>query len=137
MTAIDEPAANVSWGVLSDRPVDRNEGAQGDILIAVDAPSSLVERIELKEQGKPYREFIVQAAVLNAAVKQRLTRVSQIENEEEALLRDTALPALSGSIGSFSFRCRHCGHIIEVEFTGVLPACRECGVRQWDFRSGQ
>lgn len=50
---------------LSDRPLDENEGARGDALLVVEIAADLVERYEWIEHGKPYREFLVPAAMLN------------------------------------------------------------------------
>lgn len=54
---------------LSDRPLDANEGANGDTLLVVDldvAAEELADKFEWEEEGKPYREFLVPAALVNA-----------------------------------------------------------------------
>lgn len=51
---------------LSDRPLDINEGIEGDVLLVVDIAAELVTPYEWVEEGKPYREFLVPAPVLNA-----------------------------------------------------------------------
>lgn len=59
---LDEPLAGV---FVSDRPLDENEGAIGDVLLSLDVPVELFESYELVEDGKPYRESIIPAAMLN------------------------------------------------------------------------
>jgi hypothetical protein len=50
--------------VTPDGPLDSQEGATGDDLLVADAPESLVAEFEWIEDGEPYREFLVQAAIL-------------------------------------------------------------------------
>ena len=50
---------------LSNVPLDENKGAAGDALLEVRIPSRLVKPYEWFEEGKPYREFLVPAALLN------------------------------------------------------------------------
>lgn len=53
---------------LSDTPLDRNEGAHGDALLAVDLPAAVAATLDVYEwveDGKPYREWLVPAALLN------------------------------------------------------------------------
>jgi len=50
---------------LSDKPLDINEGADGDVLLALDIPGQEVESYEWKEEGKGYREFLVPAEIVN------------------------------------------------------------------------
>jgi hypothetical protein len=57
---------------LSNIPLDENEGARGEVLLAVhlQIPArELREQYEWKEQGKGYREFLIPAEVLNRHVK--------------------------------------------------------------------
>lgn len=59
-------------GWLSNTPLDENEGACGEVLLKVHASipaREWRERYEWIEQGKPCREFLVPAKVLNAHVK--------------------------------------------------------------------
>jgi hypothetical protein len=57
---------NLHTGVwLSDRPLDGNEGADGDVLLAIDAPPMAIDPFEWVEEGKTFREFLVPAAILN------------------------------------------------------------------------
>jgi hypothetical protein len=55
---------------ISNVPADANEGASGDVLLAVDVDADLVAPYAVIEEGKPaevvFREFIVPAQVLNA-----------------------------------------------------------------------
>jgi hypothetical protein len=48
---------------ISDVPLDENEGA--DTLLVVEIGADLIEEFEWVEEGKPYREFLVPASVLN------------------------------------------------------------------------
>jgi hypothetical protein len=50
---------------LSDRPLDVNEGAHGDVLLAVEIPVDDVLFYEWVEEGKPYREFLVPADLVD------------------------------------------------------------------------
>jgi hypothetical protein len=51
---------------LSDQPVDSNEGAKGEQLLAVALPMDVdLGDFELIEEGKPYREWCVPAELLN------------------------------------------------------------------------
>ncbi len=52
---------------LSDKPLDANEGAEGNTLLEVDLGLSNreIDRFEWVEEGKPYREFLVPAGVVN------------------------------------------------------------------------
>jgi hypothetical protein len=52
---------------LSDRPLDANEGANGDALLNVtlDLPESALAKCEWVEEGKGYREWCVPARVVN------------------------------------------------------------------------
>jgi hypothetical protein len=54
---------------LSDVPLDSNEGVDGVMLLAVEVPANTVEPYEWIEEGKPYREFLVPATLLNAQGK--------------------------------------------------------------------
>src|SRR5437867_3558114 len=53
--------------VSADEPLTVNEGAgtARDILV-IDVPENLVAGFEWIEEGKPYREFLVPAVILNA-----------------------------------------------------------------------
>jgi len=51
---------------LSDRPLDDNEGADGDVLFCLAIPEDVVKGYEWIEEGKPYREFLVPAMIVNA-----------------------------------------------------------------------
>lgn len=54
---------------ISDRPLDGNEGTKGDQLLVVDLPDDLdLSPHEVIEEGKPYREWIVPAPLVNAGV---------------------------------------------------------------------
>ena len=53
---------------LSDVPLDSNEGASGDVLfeVKVNLPAPEMDYYEWVEEGKPYREWLIPAALLNA-----------------------------------------------------------------------
>ncbi len=75
---------------ISDRPLDLNEGAGGDVLLEVTMRTSArdkdIERYlssrELVEEHKGYREWIVSAKILNANGDVR--EVSQREEDDLA-----------------------------------------------------
>lgn len=50
---------------VSDQPLDSNEGATGDTLLAIEIGESLIAPFEWIEEGKPYREWLVPAALVN------------------------------------------------------------------------
>lgn len=74
MTATDHQGV---W--LSDTPLDSNEGAEGDVLIAVDIDPAIVEKHEWIEVGKPYREYLVPAKWLKSHAS---IRRATMEEEE-------------------------------------------------------
>jgi hypothetical protein len=49
-----------------------NEGAKGDAVLTFDVPIDLFERYEWIEEGKPYRESLIPAAVLNGFATPRI-----------------------------------------------------------------
>jgi hypothetical protein len=53
---------------LSDRPLGENDGAAGDALLQVDVAlaDDAIDEYEWREKGKPYREWLVPAALINA-----------------------------------------------------------------------
>jgi len=52
---------------LSDVPLDINEGARGDTLLTVDLqlPEDVLDLYEWVEEGKPYREWLIPADIVN------------------------------------------------------------------------
>ena len=50
---------------LSNEPLDGNEGAKGDTVLAIEIPEDLLAEYEWVEEGKPYREFMVPAEIVN------------------------------------------------------------------------
>lgn len=56
---------------LSDAPLDPNDGAWGDTLLAVDLslPDEAIADYEWIEEGKGYREWLVPAELINANSK--------------------------------------------------------------------
>jgi len=60
--------ANIHRGVwISDMPLDVNEGAKGEVLLAVEVAVDVADadQWEWIEEGKLYREWLVPAAWLN------------------------------------------------------------------------
>src|SRR5262245_23965343 len=58
---------NQEWtGVwISDRPLDNSEGASGETLLQIEIAEDIIAAYEWVEEGKPYREWLVPARVLN------------------------------------------------------------------------
>jgi hypothetical protein len=52
---------------LSDKPLDLNEGAEGDKLLEVNLPDGCCDfsYYELVEEGKPYGEWCIPAKIIN------------------------------------------------------------------------
>jgi hypothetical protein len=52
---------------LSDKPLDGNEGAAGNLLLEVNLPDDCcnLSYYELVEEGKPYRERCIPAEIIN------------------------------------------------------------------------
>ena len=63
---------NHGWGIVgvwvSDYPLGCGEGCKGDHLIGIDCRLSdeVLDFHEIKEDDKPYREWLIPAALLNA-----------------------------------------------------------------------
>lgn len=51
---------------LSNVPLDENEGAIGDALLSLEIDEARIASFEWLEVGKPYREWLVPAAVINS-----------------------------------------------------------------------
>lgn len=50
---------------FSSIPLDANEGAKGDTLLMVNIPAKVIKPFEWVEEGKPYREFLIPADLVN------------------------------------------------------------------------
>lgn len=50
---------------LSDRPLDFGQGAKGDDLLLLEIPDDVLAPCEWVEDGKPYREFLIPAEIVN------------------------------------------------------------------------
>jgi len=71
---------NVYRGVwFADQPLDINEGADGEVVFEVEVPEPALSEYEWIEEGKPYREFLVPAEVVNR------WRVVEVTYDEEWL----------------------------------------------------
>ena len=73
---------------LSAVPLDINEGAKGEQLLALDIPEEVVAEYEWREDEKTYREFLVPADVVN-----RYGPPRWLATEEESSIRDPRFPA--------------------------------------------
>jgi hypothetical protein len=65
------------WGGVlrvSDRPLDVNEGACGDVLLELAIPSGVFDKYEWVEEGKPHRESLIPAAILSSCGRPALTK---------------------------------------------------------------
>ena len=51
---------------LSNRPLDANEDAKGEGLLTLNIPESVIAEYEWVGEGKPYREFLVPAEIVNS-----------------------------------------------------------------------
>jgi hypothetical protein len=71
---------------VSDCPLDINEGAKGDVVLMLNVPVDIFERYEWIEQGKPYRESLIPAAILNALGMPRIVSVD--ESSDDNTLRE-------------------------------------------------
>ena len=50
---------------MSDRPLDNSEGASGETLLQIEVEEPLIAAYEWVKEGKPYREWLIPATVLN------------------------------------------------------------------------
>ena len=76
------------YGVwLSNRPLDSNEGAKGDVLLEVqmDLQETDLADFELIEDGKPYREWCLPAELVNRVAVVRAASESQ-DAETEGMI---------------------------------------------------
>jgi hypothetical protein len=77
---------------ISDRPLDGNEGAVGDILLAVWVPDDVsLDEWEWVEDGKTYREWLIPAATLNRQMRVWVEECDDPEYVSEFIIR--AVPA--------------------------------------------
>ena len=77
----------------ADWPLDENEGADGDVVLALEIPDALFVRFELVEEGKTYREAMIPAAALN---EHRATLRRLSEDEIDTLTIDRQDSFLTG-----------------------------------------
>lgn len=57
---------NLYTGVwLADQPLDENEGANGSEVFVIEIPEAVMLDYEWVEEGKPYREFLAPASLVN------------------------------------------------------------------------
>ena len=66
---------------ISDVPLDVNEGADGDtyLEILLDLPDNVLAEYEWVETGKPYREWLIKAHLLNQHATARIVSDEEIE----------------------------------------------------------
>ena len=50
---------------VADSPLNENEGVGGDRVLTIDIPESVIGNYEWIEEGKPCREWLVPAELLN------------------------------------------------------------------------
>ena len=78
---------------LGDSPMDINEGAKGDHVLRVEFPDDVdLGDFEVVEEHKPYREWCVPAALINALAS--VTLMSDDDVDELAGERWVERPAL-------------------------------------------
>jgi hypothetical protein len=52
---------------VADRPLDNSEGASGEVLLQIEIAEDRLAAFEWVGEGKPYREWLAPAVVLNEA----------------------------------------------------------------------
>ncbi len=67
---------------VSDVPLDGQEGAVGEALLAVEVDEVLITQYEWIEEEKPYREWLVPAALLNQQAETTLLDADEVEAAE-------------------------------------------------------
>jgi len=82
---------------LSNVPLDVNEGARGDTLLQVELPVETINDYEWIEEGKPYREWLVPARLINqigrgSALSTRTNRDGSCGLKKEVLAEDDDPP---------------------------------------------
>ncbi len=109
---------------LSDVPLDVNEGAEGDVLLAIETPDpGPLAAYEWIEEKKPYREWQVPAAWLNAHGSVR--RVS--EEEEDTI---THQRFVRRNLRKWCSTCHGLGHSfssVAGSTTFQKTPCPQCG----------
>jgi hypothetical protein len=63
---------------VSDRALDNSEGASGETLLQIEVAEPFIAAYEWIKEGKPYREWLIPAAVLNKAGKVKLADVAKV-----------------------------------------------------------
>jgi hypothetical protein len=61
---------------VSDRPLDNSEGASGETLLQIEVAEPMIASYEWVEEGKPYREWLIPATVINGFGKVKLADCS-------------------------------------------------------------
>jgi hypothetical protein len=73
---------------VSDRPVDANAGAHGDVLMQLQVDGRRIRSFEVVEMDKGYREWCLPAALLNATSSPRILTEAEADRlETKAALR--------------------------------------------------
>ncbi|MBR0914888.1 hypothetical protein [Bradyrhizobium japonicum] len=84
---------------LSNVPLDVNEGAPGDTLLRLELPEQIIASYEWIEKGKPYREWLIPAQLINekagsvcvidedATIDKKKQLAEFIENDYEVVRR--------------------------------------------------
>jgi len=74
---------------VSDVPLDENEGADGDKVLLLEIPDHTFAEYEWVEEGNPYREALIPAAILNGLAQPVLLNDEQVwEYESQRFLSD-------------------------------------------------
>ena len=81
---------------VSDTPLDEDEGSAGDTLLLAEVPEEVFMQYWWVQKGKPYREALIPASILNRYPVARWTQ-DQEDEYREAQLRQLYLDLLEAS----------------------------------------
>jgi hypothetical protein len=79
---------------FSDVPLDRSEGADGDILLSLDIPLEVFAAHEWVEEGKPYREALIPADIINRCGTPRIEDCDHGDSVSDLLTAIARLEAI-------------------------------------------
>lgn len=82
---------------LGDAPMSVNEGAKGEQVFRVEFlnAADLLTGIEIIEEGKPYREWCVPAAIINSRATVTLLTQEEVDEIEDRLWEQRHRPGQS------------------------------------------
>jgi hypothetical protein len=72
---------------LSAVPLGPEEGANGSQVLEVELPDALAMEHEFPEEGRPFREFLIPADVLNRQGRTRLLSEAEVDAIEDPRFR--------------------------------------------------